>query len=192
MVNLTLRVFFAPHPDKLVNLYRTLSTDFDQRVLPSLANEVSKAVVAQYTVSQLVSQRDLVSSTVKERLQKRAFDFNIIVDDVNIPDLTFGKEYSNAVEAKQVAQQQAEQAKYIADRAEQEKHSIIIRAQGEAAAAEMLGKAVKANPSFIQLRTVETARSIAGILANSENRIFLPSDMLLLDRITQRDGPKPL
>lgn len=59
---------------------------------------------------------------------ERLKDFNIVLDDVSIVDLVFGQEFSKAVSDKQVAAQQAERAKFIVDRAHQEKRAIIIKA----------------------------------------------------------------
>jgi prohibitin 2 len=94
-------------------------------------------------------------------LTARSADFNILLDDVAITHLSFSKEYTAAVEAKQVAQQDAERAKYIVDRALQEKKSIIIKAQGEAQAAQLIGNAIQRNPAFIQLRKIETSKEVS-------------------------------
>lgn len=51
MVNISLRILYRPEKARLPDLYRFLGTDYDQRVLPSIANEVLKAVVAQYNAS---------------------------------------------------------------------------------------------------------------------------------------------
>ena len=121
MVQISLRVLFKPDQSKLSTIYRFLGKDYDQRVLPSIVNEIVKSVVARYNASDLIQKREVVSQTVKNLLQQRARDFNIIVDDVAISHLAFSKDYTSAVEAKQVAQQDAERSKYVVEKALQEK-----------------------------------------------------------------------
>ncbi len=61
-------------------------------------------------------------------LTERLKDFNIILDDVSIVDLVFGQEFTRAIEEKQIAQQQAERAKFVVQKALEDKKSIIIKA----------------------------------------------------------------
>lgn len=102
-----------------------------------------------------------VSLLVKQELVERAQDFNIILDDVSITDLSFGKDYTAAVEAKQVAQQEAQRAVFVVERAKQEKQQKILQAEGEAEAAKKLGLAVGQNPGYLKLRKIRAAQNIA-------------------------------
>ena len=69
----------------------------------------------------------MVSAKVTEELVKRAEQFGLILDDISITHLTFGREFTEAVELKQVAQQEAEKARFMVEKAEQIKKAAIIR-----------------------------------------------------------------
>jgi len=176
MVSITLRVLSRPDTTHLSKIYQSLGLDYDERVLPSIGNEVLKSIVAQFDAAELITQREVVSSRIREDLLARAGEFNIKLEDVSITHLTFGKEFTHAVEAKQIAQQDAERAKFIVEKAEQERQAAVIRAEGEAEAAATISRALdKAGEAFVALRKIEAAKAIVQSLSANRNVTYVPS-----------------
>eukprot|EP01006_Ploeotia_vitrea_P003661 TRINITY_DN113013_c0_g1_i1.p1 TRINITY_DN113013_c0_g1~~TRINITY_DN113013_c0_g1_i1.p1 ORF type:complete len:302 (-),score=23.85 TRINITY_DN113013_c0_g1_i1:78-899(-) len=179
-VEMTLRILYGPGGN-LSQLHRQLGPNYAERLLPSVAHETMRAVIAQYNVSELLQRRGQVSAGISEQLSSRCKDFNVDVEDVSIIHLVFGSEYSAAVERKQIAQQDAQKAEYLVEQAEQHKKSVILLAEGEAESAKLVGEAIRKNPGFLKLRRMEAAKEIAKDLSGSHSRAYLDSDALMLN-----------
>ena len=89
MVTLSLRVLSRPDVTHLSKIYQSLGLDYDERVLPSIGNEVLKAIVAQFDAAELITQREVVSARIREDLLTRAREFNIVLEDVSITCLLY-------------------------------------------------------------------------------------------------------
>lgn len=181
-VSLSLRMLYRPDEKKLPYIYSTSGLDYADRILPSVGNEVLKAVVAQYNADQLLTQRDKVSRQIRETMLVRCKKFAINLDDVSITHLNFSKDFSKAIEDKQVAEQMAERAKFVVLKAEQEKLALVIRSQGDAEAAKLVSDALaKHGKGLVELRRIETADLVASKLAKNTNVTYLPNgnNMLL-------------
>merc|ERR1712122_250100 len=109
----------------------------------------------------------------RKQLDERARDFNIILDDVAITELSFGKEYAAAVESKQVAQQEAQRAAFVVDKAKQEKQQKIVQAEGEAIAATKIGEALANNPGYLKLRKLRASANIAKLMQGARTEFIL-------------------
>lgn len=180
-VKITLRVLVQPDEAKLPKIHRELGQSWHESVLPSICNEVLKGIVAEYNAEQLLTQRETVAESIRQNLKRRCESFDILLRDVSITQLGFGNEFAKAIEAKQVASQEAEKAKFVVEKTEFEKQATVIRASGEAESAKILSDSFAASgKGLIEMRRIEAAKSIAEDLARSRNVTYLPSGQSVL------------
>mmetsp|Transcript_65662 Transcript_65662/g.132139 ORF Transcript_65662/g.132139 Transcript_65662/m.132139 type:complete len:250 (+) Transcript_65662:46-795(+) len=151
-VNIALRILSRPKEAALPKIFDTLGVNFNDRILPSVVNEVLKSIVAKYNAEELLSKRSLISAEIKAELEKRANAFDLELVDVAITHLVYGKEFATAIEAKQVAQQDAERQKWVVEKADKEREAAVIRAEGEAEAAQIVNQALQeSGPGLIEV-----------------------------------------
>lgn len=131
--------------DQSHSIYKELGLSFQDVIITPVVNEVLKAVTAEYTAIELVGSRREVSVLLTDGLNEKLNPYGIYVNELNIINWDFSQEYIDAVEAKQVAEQnliktrtEQEQALVIAN-TEAEKR--VIAAKAEADEITMLAKA---------------------------------------------------
>ena len=155
-------------------------------MLPSITTEILKSVVVLFDAGELITQQELVSLEMSDDLTERAATFGLILDDVSLTHLTFGKEFTEAVEAKQVAQQEAKRARFVVEKAEQQKKAAIISAEGDSKAAELIANSLATtSDGLIELRKLEAAEDIAYQLSRSRNITYLPAGQSVLHQLPQ-------
>lgn len=183
MVNVSLRVLYRPKTDMCAVIVKTIGMDFEAVVfgrtqdgVDGIGNEVLKEIVALFTAEELLRNREGFVAAVRARLATKAAPFHIILDDVSVTHLSYGREYARAIEGKQVAQQDSERQIYVVQKADQERLASIIRAEGEAEAAERISKAMKsAGNGLIEVRRIDTAKEVAALVSKSRGNItYLP------------------
>ncbi|CBY38510.1 unnamed protein product [Oikopleura dioica] len=181
MVDIGLRVLYRPNPVKIQDIAQQIGDDFSDKILPSIIHETLKSAIAEFSAQSLLTEREKVSDRIRNDLQERARDFHIILDDVAITDTQFSPLFTQSIENKQIAQQQAFQAKFVVQQAAEEKKQKIINAQGEAESATLIGEALKQNPAYLKLQRIEIGKRVSKYIANSPNKVMLNTDNLLLD-----------
>jgi len=132
-------------PAKVNVIYRDLREDYASRVLKPNIEETLKATTAYFKAEELITKRAEVKNTFDDILVERLSKFDIEVVAVSLTDFQFSRTFSEAIEAKVVAEQDAlraknklEQIRYEAQQiiiqAEAQRNATIVRALGEAEA----------------------------------------------------------
>ena len=140
-------------PDKANLVYQTIGLEFKERIIDPAIQEVMKAVSARYTAEELITKRPEVSAEMQESLTKRLLLSNISVDAFSIVSFSFSKIFTDAIEAKQTAEQNALKAKRDLDRIKVEAEQTIAAATAEAEALRL--QKMNISPDLIELRKIE-------------------------------------
>lgn len=141
------------------------------RIIVPAVNEVVKAATAQKTAGEVLSLRAQLKGDIDKLLSERLQKFNVILDDVSITNVSFSKEFNNAIEAKQVAQQQAEQAVFKAQEASQSAQAAINIARGEAEANRLKQQSI--TPELLQLNAISKWNGILPQVTGSGGTPFI-------------------
>ncbi|KXG42837.1 prohibitin family protein [Tepidibacillus decaturensis] len=153
VVTTVVAVNFHLNPEEVNKLYQNVGLAYKERIVDPAIGEALKAVTAQYTAEELISKRPEVSIKVKEQLAKKLANYNMVLDEINITEFKFSNEFNNAIEQKQVAEQQALKAKLDLQRVEIEAKQKIEQAKAEAESLRLQKQEV--TPELVELRKIE-------------------------------------
>ena len=128
-VNGTVVLNYNLERGKVSNIHQTVGEKYKDILITPAIQEVFKSSTAKYTANELIANREKVKSDVLQGLKNRLSDKGINVQDVSITNLSFSKEFTKAIEQRQVAQQNAERAKYNLDRAKLDAQSQDVQAK---------------------------------------------------------------
>ncbi|MBD1831474.1 prohibitin family protein [Trichocoleus sp. FACHB-90] len=145
---------FRLDPIKVVEVRRKQGTleNIVSKIIAPQTQESFKIAAARRTVEEAITKRNELKEDFDTALGERLDKYGIIVLDTSVVDLAFSPEFSRAVEEKQIAEQRAQRAVYVAQEAEQEAQAEINRAQGKAEAQRLLAETLKAQGGALVLQ----------------------------------------
>lgn len=146
---------FRLDPVQVVNIRRTQGSlqNIVSKIIAPQTQESFKIAAARRTVEEAITKRDELKQDFDVALGERLQKYGIIVLDTSVVDLTFSTEFSKAVEEKQIAEQRAQRAVYIAQEAEQEAEADVNRAKGLAEAQRLLRETL--TPELLQKQAID-------------------------------------
>lgn len=136
---------FRLDPIDVVKVRRTQGTleNIVAKIIAPQTQESFKVAAARRTAEEAITKREELKMDFDLALSQRLAKYSIIVLDTSVVNLSFSREFSRAVEDKQIAEQRAQRAVYVAQEAEQEAQAEINRAQGKAEAQRLLAETLK-------------------------------------------------
>ena len=191
-------VLYRVDPRKVVQLHIVWQNNYQQGIVRPEARGIIRDAVAQYGVEEVVSsKRAEMVGFITEQLAATFAENNLELVDFILRDIHFSEGYAAAVEQKQIAEQQAQQAKLTVEQKKQEAEQArqtaqgqadaaviaakgaadaqIIQAEAQAKANELIGQSIQDNPEILQYQYIlKLSPSIQTIFIPSGNQFILP------------------
>lgn len=111
-VHATLALNYHVQPTRVSDLHQSVGVLYNDKVINPALNEVFKEVAAKFSAQELITQRAQVKKDAFDSLKSRIEKYGIIVDDLSLVNFSFSDSFTKAIEEKQVAEQNAERAKF--------------------------------------------------------------------------------
>lgn len=201
-------VTYQVDPDNVALLFVRWQNRYRDELVRPQSRSIIYNRVAEYRVEEVYStRRDELQARVSEDLRAVFKENGLLLTSLALRNITFNQEYANSIEQKQIAQQNAERARFLVEQERQEAERIrvqaqgqadaaitrargeaeaqVIRAKGEAEALALIGEQLKSNPDLIAFRYVDK-------LSPNVQAVLLPSDQPLLINPAQFIGPRPV
>jgi len=197
-------IIYAPDPDQIVQIHQRWQARYETEFIRPQARGIIRSVASQYGVEEIVStQRAELEATLRERFETVLASQNIVLVDFVLRNIAFSEGYAEAVEQKQIAEQQAQQAQFVVEQRKQEAEQArqvaqgaadavviaaeadgqarVIQAQAEAEAMRAISAALAENPQLLTYQYIQK-------LAPGVQTIYLPSNQTFLLPLPGADG----
>lgn len=192
-VSVNLAVNYRVDPTKSYYIIKNIGKKYEDVLVGPAVHEVMKSIVATYTAEKSIANRNEISQSLLDELNTKLNNSGIYVDDINIIDFDFNDTYINAIEAKQVAEQQRKQAEIEQERLTMEQTAKAERQKIEAAAEAEVAR-IEAEAKAEVTRINADAIAYAGqkeAEANKEIAASLTDTLVEYKKIEQWDGELP-
>lgn len=156
-VNTKIAINYHLSPESVPEIYRTIGTNYADKVIYPLEQEANKAATAQFSAVELITKRDQVRESMKNTLRDKLASRGIIIEDISIVDFAFSASFSQAIEAKVTAEQNALAAKNKLAQVDYEAQQRVTQAKGEAEAIAIQAQAIQSQggSAYVELQRIQ-------------------------------------
>ncbi len=172
-VGIDLTVWHHVDPRQVIAIHQKIGPDYEEKIIRPAVRSVIRLVISEYPVMDVYSARraqiqDEINRKIKSLVEKDGF----LIDEVVLRDVRFTPEFSKAIEAKQIAQQAAEQMRYTLEKEGKEAERKVIEARGRANAIEVINRALAQNPNYIKYLYVDKLSDKIAVIVSDQNTIM--------------------
>ncbi len=177
-VGLHVSVRFRLKPDEVWQVHRDIGEDYVVKIIKPQVRSDARTVVAAYPGIDVYSkERYTLQEKLQERLAEKLADRHIVVEEVLVRDITFSPQFQQAIEQKQIAQQDALRMEYVVRKQKEEKKQTVILAKGEAEAIKLKGHALGSYPEIVQWEYVNNLPDDINVVVTDAQTIISMTDL---------------
>jgi prohibitin 2 len=153
-VKIGVRILYRVPEASVVNVFRAYAGDPFEALVRPRVSEALNEVTALRNAELIVQKREEVKSRALDSARRKVGDI-VYIEDLVLENIELTNALENAIEAKMVQEQEAARARFAQQQAQTEANTLVIRAKGEAESILLRGRALRENPSVLELQTIE-------------------------------------
>ena len=134
-------VNYRVNQEKAFELYKTVGMNYETVIIKPATQESMKTTIAKYTAEEVITKRAEVAIAIQKSLKEKLENKGIVIENISIVNLDFSSAYNNAIEQKQVAEQEAKKAEQELVKTKIEAEKKLVEAQADADAKVVRAKA---------------------------------------------------
>ena len=164
-------------PEDIQELYRNVGSDYFGKLVPARVRQMFKNETVEFKAVEIAPNREKIRAAVEEELRRELGKFSIEVVGLLIDEIDFNDPFKDAIESKQVATQNAQEAEQRVLEAEFKAQQRVKTAEGQATANGLL--AASLTPQVIQYEALQTVRANIEVMFGKDSPVtiaLLPSD----------------
>ncbi len=172
-VQLDVSIRFHVSPDKVWKLHEEIGPNYIDKIVRPVSRSDVRMVLSRFTVTEVYSgARQKIIDQIRELLEPKFTAAYLVLEEVLLRDVKFSDQFQQAIEQKQVAQQEAKRMVFVLEKAKLERERKIVEAQGEAGAIRLRARALARNPQLVQYEYVKgLPDNVRTIVADSKTII---------------------
>jgi regulator of protease activity HflC (stomatin/prohibitin superfamily) len=154
-VKIRLAINYRINPSAAAEIFTTIGNDYPDKIIYPLEQETNKMITSQFTAEELITKRDEVRRNMKIDLSEKLTPRNIIIEEVSIVNFEFSPTFTQAIEQKVTAEQNALKEQNNLKLVEFQAQQKVAQAKGEAEAIEIVNKQLSQSPQYINYMTIQ-------------------------------------
>ena len=172
-VGIDLTVWHHLDPLRVIYIHQHIGPDYEEKIIRPAVRSMIRLVISEYPVMDVYSaKRALIQEEINRKIKTLVEKDGFIIDDVVLRDVRFPELFAKAIEAKQIAQQGAEQMRYTLEKEQREAERKVIEARGRATAIEVISRSLAQNPDYIRYLYVDKLADDVSVIVSDQSTIM--------------------